>query len=481
MAIKSAIVSEYWQPPENSREMWEYGGQIYSLGVYRQGTEQPALGMFRTLGSDRGEVKMSNGGTAWEEVDIPGSPRKAWSMAFGQSPNDLLNYVADRFGDVVYFAAQCLAGSDIAIQVGSFDLVTGEWGAQGTDDASNPLASSPTSLIVTDMKCFDVDSYLILYHENLTTVETIKIVQYVAGTWGTPLTVQACDSTTYNALFTFPRLAHEQGSDYAHLAWIQENGASLTPPPNEAIYELTVSTYTISAGTASTPSAIDTFTSGFHNGSIRPWDLSYFHNFSGDSFLSYFWKFGTGATDYEYRYLQAVPSDSATPTWNTGLLCDDLYQYDVNNRFVTVGGELRYVHAIGQDSSGGAGYTDIDPQIAYRAWSGSAWATSDTLLYAIATGVNWISGRTTNELPLPDSLTHENYSPGGDPLSLHAIGTTSGLDGDNWAMPVLASSAGGSAGIAALFPAFWQRSGGASAVATYFARADTPASVGVRY
>jgi hypothetical protein len=470
MAIKACIASQEWIPVYGSREMWEYGGKFYCLGVYNNpdNTELGAIGMFRTIGTYKGEPNMENGGTTWEEVDIAGAPRNSWSMASGQNPNDLAAINADRFGDVVYFACECDAFGDKRIQVGSFNLATATWGAQGTDDVTNPVVSSPDGLKVTDMKVFAADEYLIsyvIYGPGGVNTSDITLVQYNTGTWGTPLTVYAGDPAFDTFVYTYPRLAHEQGSDYAHVIWAQENGNSGNPPPEDAIVMLRACTYTISAGTVGSITDLDTYSQAQHNtgAGIAAENLSYCHNFDGDTFMQYYWVSSPGT--FEQNYAKATPTDSATPTWTTGSLETIMYQYDNNARFVTTaGGELLFIHAIGEDTTETPPLDNIDPQIAYKVWDGSAWGANNTF-YVYATGFDWLS-RTTNDLPVPDSGVAETY--GGD-FDIHVIGTFTGDDND-WTLSPIASSAGGAAGFVCLAQAGYERLADAEALALYFFR-----------
>jgi hypothetical protein len=318
------------------------------------------------------------------------------------------------------------------------------------------------------MKVFAVDEYLISYMVYSTApanLSDIKVVQYNAGTWGTPLTVYAGDPAFDTFVYTYPRLAHEQGSDYAHVIWSQENGASGNPPPNDAVVMLRACTYTISAGTVGSVTDIDTYTQASHNTGtlISPENQSYCHNFDGDTFMQYYWVPSPGSL--EQNYVKATPTDSATPTWTTGALVTIRYQYDNNARFVTTAnGELLFIHAIGEDSTETPPLDNIDPQIAYQVWDGSAWGTDNTF-YVYATGFDW-PVRTTNDLPVPDSGIAETY--GGD-FGIHVIGTFTG-DKNNWTLSPIASSVGGAAGFVCLAQAGYERVFDAEANALYFFR-----------
>jgi hypothetical protein len=469
MAIKACIASQEWIPVYGSREMWEYGGKFYCLGTYNNpdNTEVNGMGMFRTIGTYKGEVNMDNGGTTWEEVDIPNAPRNSWSMSFGQDPYDLRQFNADRFGDVIYFAAQCQGTTDTLIQVGSFDLATGTWGAQGTDDATNPYVTGTDGLIVTDMKVFAADEYLICYMVyGAGNTSDLYVVQYNAGTWGTPLVVYAGDPAVDTFIYTYPRLAHEQGSDYAHVIWSQENGNSGNPPPEDAIVMLRACTYAIPAGTVGGITDIDTYSQASHNTGtlISPENQSYCHNFNGDTFMQYYWVSSPGT--FEQNYAKATPTDSATPTWSTGALVTIQYQYDNNARFITTsGGELVFIHAIGEDSIETPPLDNIDPQIAYQVWDGSAWGADNTF-YVYAIGFDWPT-RTANLLPVPDSGIAETYTTSS--FNLHVIGTFTG-DKNSWTLSPIASNAGGSPGFVCLAQAGFQRVFGAEANALYFFR-----------
>lgn len=464
MAINAAIATEVWMPVYGSKTMWEYDGQFYVLGAYPNtpdsGNSDGPMGMFRTIGTDNGEPDMANGGTTWEEVDIAGSPRLAWSMSGGQDPYDLRFINADRYGDVIYFACQCADSSYTTLHTGSFDLATGTWGAQGTDDATNPYADIDTSFVVTDMKAVGPNDLVISYQTRrpvgVDYASNIFCVRYNAGTWGTPTSVASGDEDSYTLMLSYARLAHEQGSDFIHWIWAQEAGPTLNPPPDDAFLDLNVATYTISADSFGSTTAVETTTTTHNSGAtISSELLSYSHNFESDSFIKYTW-------DLIQKYLKITPTDDATPTLSVGTLNSVRYQYDTNARFVTNNaGAMLFVHAIGSDNNVSSPLTNANPQIAYQTWNGSTWG-SDTSYYVAATGYDQ-NARTTNDLPVPDDGTSKNYG------GIYNIW----VEGASWILSLAPSSLGGNPGFVALHQYFWVEYLTSDDTALYFFREPT--------
>ncbi len=489
MANYAAKVTESWQVATYSTTLYSYGGEWFVIGFYDQDSTQVGIGMFKSI--DAGEAKMSNGGVTWHEVDIPNAPRNSWSMAYGADPTLLTRIHSDRYGDIVYFTCQSQNSSGpswTSVQVGSFDLSTGLWGAQGTDNATNPAYPENTvsglpSVRVSDIKAVGTNDLIITYtyHDTPSGVTsdfcTIYGVRYTAGVWGTPFVVLAGTEVAYTLPSTHARLMHEQTTDYVHFLWGQTTGPNGNPAPAETDLSMMSSTYTLSTDVLGAASAFLTRTGVPHaTGTSGGGDLimSFGIDHSGVGWMQMFW--APTSTDQSWYITGTL--NSSTPTWTTGVISTVNYEYNVNNRMaVNQSGDLISLHTIGSDNASGGSPVNTNPQVAYQLWNGTSF-DADLPVIVIATGYDVFS-RTTNDIPLPDAANPEDY--GGD-FGVHVIGHAGTPESFNLAW---APSSFGATGIVCMFYTYWERLFDAEASACYFVREPTPTpsgtSVGVRY
>lgn len=473
MLTQAVKATEYWKVPDGIPNMWESGGKFYCFCEY----EGEGYGMMQSINA--GEPNMDNGAVTWEEADITNAPRNAWNPIFA-SAYQLSYLVADRRGDTIYFAAQLprIGTAEWALQVGTFDLATGTWGPQGTDNETNPVYpySTATSIYVTDIKAIGEDDVIISYQTKNTpegpgsTSGAIYGVRYTAGLWGSPFVIQMGSVSSTSMWFTHARLMYEPGSDYIHWIWEQDGG--LVEEPNKTNHLLCALTYTISTDTVGTATVIEVgpLVTKNNGASQSPFGVSFNCNYGGFGFLPVTWD--TFNIFWNRNLIQKwfirADLNSDSPAWSFSPISTVVYEYDENARFVVNhAGDLLFVHTIGSNDNVSPPFTNANPQIAYRKWDGSEWGP-EISFYTMATGFVW-GDRISNNLPLPDAANANNFNH----FDIRAIGA--GPNSGQFNMPVVATSLANGGFTCFVFVVWRWYASSTFATATYFFRkASTP-------
>lgn len=419
MPVKPIFASEYWTPVFCQERLFEYGGQYFCpVNPPSSGGGTNIISMVKSV--DAGIPSTTNAGITWREVDGPGRPDETWSY-FYPGVSTLDSWSFDRYEDVVYLVVvRRYAGSDMELQVGSFDLATELWGPKGTDDGTNPLYFGANEDISgVQVKALGVDDLFITYHVNDVTgigtgTQIYYGVRYNTGTWGTPFEIGTTgDPVAYNTHVSGIQQAHKQGTDYIHFVWLQESGATGSPPPNDANISVYTQPYTISTNTLGAEAIVDTVSPITHSANAAPVTMQ--NTFTqacifGDlAFLSYNKPLQATATDRasNKRYLSFDATD-AIPTFNDGQVFNYLARYTVNRRiFIDNDGRLIASRSEFNDYAGFPVNPDFDetiePQIVYQVWDEdtSTWG-EEQVFYLLAQPA--LLPRTNGFVPPPYSL-----------------------------------------------------------------------------